>query len=186
MQGHIAYPHLAKNPVHLVAPALAELVGIDWDRGNAHFQPTCWQVSNIHAGTGAGNVIPGEVVVDFNFRFSTQSTPESLKARVDAAAANARPPASSSPGRSAASRSSRRPASSATRWPLRSASMPASPAAVHHRRHLRRPLHREDLPQLIEFGPVNESIHKIDECVEVASLEPLKNIYRGALERCST
>ena len=80
VQGHIAYPQLAKNPIHLVAPALAELVGIDWDRGNAHFPPTSWQVSNIHAGTGAGNVIPGELVVDFNFRFSTESTPESLKA----------------------------------------------------------------------------------------------------------
>ncbi|MFT4266791.1 MAG: succinyl-diaminopimelate desuccinylase, partial [Xenophilus sp.] len=84
VQGHIAYPHLAKNPVHALAPALAELVAINaaggWDAGNAFFQPTSWQVSNIHAGTGAGNVIPGTAVVDFNFRFSTESTPESLQA----------------------------------------------------------------------------------------------------------
>ncbi|HEY4069329.1 MAG TPA: succinyl-diaminopimelate desuccinylase, partial [Burkholderiaceae bacterium] len=84
VQGHIAYPHLAKNPIHAVAPALAELVATTWDRGNDYFPPTSWQVSNIHAGTGAGNVIPGFAVIDFNFRFSTESTPESLKARVHA------------------------------------------------------------------------------------------------------
>ncbi|HEV7915730.1 MAG TPA: succinyl-diaminopimelate desuccinylase, partial [Albitalea sp.] len=82
VQGHIAYPQLAKNPIHLAAPALTELVAIDWDRGNAYFPPTCWQMSNIHGGTGASNVIPGELVIDFNFRFSTESTPESLKQRV--------------------------------------------------------------------------------------------------------
>src|SRR4029078_6829003 len=84
VQGHIAYPQLAKNPIHLAAPLLAELVGVEWDRGNAHFPPTSWQMSNIHAGTGAGNVIPGELVVDFNFRFSTESTPASLRSRLEA------------------------------------------------------------------------------------------------------
>src|SRR5204862_6628305 len=84
VQGHIAYPQLAKNPIHSAAPALAELVATEWDRGNAYFPPTSWQVSNIHGGTGAANVIPGEVVIDFNFRYSTESTPESLKARVQA------------------------------------------------------------------------------------------------------
>ena len=79
VQGHIAYPHLARNPIHLLAPALAELVAIRWDEGNDFFPPTSWQVSNIHGGTGATNVIPGEVVVDFNFRFCTESTPESLQ-----------------------------------------------------------------------------------------------------------
>src|SRR5450759_1500736 len=82
VQGHIAYPQRAKNPIHLAAPALAELVGIEWDRGNAFFQPTSWQVSNIHGGTGASNVIPGAVVIDFNFRFSTESTPETLQSRL--------------------------------------------------------------------------------------------------------
>src|SRR5574339_55728 len=84
IQGHVAYPHLAKNPVHLLAPALAELARTEWDKGNESFPPTTWQVSNIHAGTGAGNVIPGAVVVDFNFRFSTESTPAALKQRVPA------------------------------------------------------------------------------------------------------
>src|SRR5450830_1699129 len=82
VQGHIAYPHLAKNPIHLVAPALAELVGVEWDRGNAFFPPTTWQISNIHAGTGASNVIPGELSVLFNLRFSTASTPAELRRRV--------------------------------------------------------------------------------------------------------
>jgi len=84
VQGHIAYPQLAQNPIHLAAPLLAELVAVEWDRGNAHFPPTSWQMSNIHAGTGAGNVIPGELVVDFNFRFSTESTPASLRERFEA------------------------------------------------------------------------------------------------------
>ncbi|MFZ3220494.1 MAG: succinyl-diaminopimelate desuccinylase, partial [Rhodoferax sp.] len=82
VQGHIAYPHLAKNPIHLLAPALAELVTIEWDKGNDFFPPTTWQVSNVHGGTGASNIIPGAVVVDFNFRFSTESTPESLQTRL--------------------------------------------------------------------------------------------------------
>jgi len=84
VQGHIAYPQLASNPIHLFAPALAELSSITWDAGNDFFQPTSWQVSNIHAGTGANNVIPGQVVVDFNFRFSTESTAEELKQRLEA------------------------------------------------------------------------------------------------------
>lgn len=82
VQGHVAYPQLAKNPIHLAAPALAELAAIRWDAGNEYFPPTTWQISNIHGGTGATNVIPGELVVDFNFRFSTASTPGGLKQRV--------------------------------------------------------------------------------------------------------
>ncbi|MDP4590473.1 MAG: peptidase dimerization domain-containing protein, partial [Burkholderiaceae bacterium] len=81
-QGHVAYPHLAKNPVHLFAPALAVLTQIAWDNGNEYFPPTTMQVSNYHSGTGASNVVPGQAVIDFNFRFSTASTPESLKQRV--------------------------------------------------------------------------------------------------------
>jgi succinyl-diaminopimelate desuccinylase len=84
IQGHIAYPQLARNPIHQVAPALAELVATEWDRGNEFFPPTSWQVSNIHGGTGASNVIPGAVVIDFNFRFCTESTPEGLQQRVKA------------------------------------------------------------------------------------------------------
>ena len=84
IQGHIAYPQLARNPIHDFAPALAELTTTRWDEGNAFFLPTCWQVSNIHAGAGVGNVIPGELVVDCNFRFSTESTAQSLKQRFTA------------------------------------------------------------------------------------------------------
>jgi succinyl-diaminopimelate desuccinylase len=81
-QGHVAYPHLAENPVHRVAPALAELAATEWDRGNAHFPPTTFQVSNIRAGTGASNVIPGTLHLDFNLRFSTESSADSLKSRI--------------------------------------------------------------------------------------------------------
>src|SRR6266850_2608768 len=84
VQGHVAYPHLVKNPIHLLAPALAELARTQWDQGNESFPPTSFQVSNIHAGTGAGNVVPGSVEVDFNFRFSTASSDASLKERVEA------------------------------------------------------------------------------------------------------
>src|SRR5204863_218873 len=84
VQGHVAYPHLVKNPIHLLAPALAELARTPWDKGNESFPPTSFQVSNIHAGTGAGNVVPGTVEVDFNFRFSTESTDLSLRKRVEA------------------------------------------------------------------------------------------------------
>jgi succinyl-diaminopimelate desuccinylase len=84
VQGHVAYPHLVKNPIHLLAPALAELARTQWDKGNESFPPTSFQVSNIHAGTGAGNVVPGSVEVDFNFRFSTESTDATLRQRVEA------------------------------------------------------------------------------------------------------
>src|SRR5882672_8253622 len=83
IQGHVAYPQLVKNPIHLLAAALAELVRTQWDQGNERFPPTNFQVSNIHAGTGAGNVVPGTVEVDFNFRFSTESTDASLRSRVE-------------------------------------------------------------------------------------------------------
>src|SRR5256885_3243735 len=84
VQGHVAYPHSVKNPIHLLAPALAELVRTQWDQGSESFPPTSFQVSNIHAGTGACNVVPGSVAVDFNFRFSTESTEASLRQRVEA------------------------------------------------------------------------------------------------------
>src|SRR6185295_16451405 len=84
VQGHVAYPHLVKNPIHLLAPALAELARTQWDKGNDSFPPTSFQASNIHAGTGAANVVPGSVEVDFNFRFSTVSSEASLRERVEA------------------------------------------------------------------------------------------------------
>ncbi len=79
IQGHIAYPHLVKNPIHLVAPAIAELAATEWDKGNEYFPPTSWQISNMHGGTGATNVVPGTVEILFNFRHSTASTTDSLK-----------------------------------------------------------------------------------------------------------
>ena len=183
VQGHIAYPHLAKNPVHLFAPALAELVATEWDRGNEFFQPTSWQVSNIHGGTGASNVIPGELVVDFNFRFSTESSAEGLKQRLEAVL-------------------EKHELEYALQWTLGGEPFLTTPGelvqavrgAIAAETGLTTELSTTGgtsdgrfiakmCPQLIEFGPINASIHKIDEHVLVSSLDPLKNIYKGVLER---
>jgi succinyl-diaminopimelate desuccinylase len=183
IQGHIAYPQLARNPVHQLAPALAELVATEWDRGNTYFPPTSWQVSNIHAGTGAGNVIPGEVIVDFNFRFSTESTPESLKQRVAAvldrhglefaiAWTLGGEPFLTPVGSLSAALSDAIRAETGVTTEL------STTGGTSDGRFI-----AKICPQVIEFGPLNASIHKIDEWVEVASLEPLKAIYRGVLER---
>ena len=186
VQGHIAYPHLAKNPIHSLAPALAELVAMRWDEGNAYFPPTSWQVSNLHAGTGAGNVIPGDAVVDFNFRFSTESTPASLKERVHAVL-------------------DRHGLKYELAWTLGGEPFltpvgdlsEALTAAIRAQTGLATELSTTGgtsdgrfiakiCPQVIEFGPLNATIHKIDERVEVASLDPLKNIYRDTLVRLLT
>ena len=183
IQGHIAYPQLARNPIHQFAPALAELVATEWDRGNAYFPPTSWQVSNIHAGTGAGNVIPGEVVVDFNFRFSTESTPEALKQRVQAvldrhglefslAWTLGGEPFLTPVGTLSAALGDAIRAETGVTTEL------STTGGTSDGRFI-----AKVCPQVIEFGPLNASIHKIDEWVEVASLDPLKNIYRGVLER---
>ena len=186
VQGHIAYPHLAKNPIHLVAPALAELVAARWDEGNAYFPPTSWQVSNIHAGTGVGNVIPGDATIDFNFRFSTESTPASLRARVhevldrhglkyDLAWTLGGEPfltpigdLSEALGAAILTETGIAPELSTT-------------GGTSDGRFI-----AKICPQVIEFGPLNGTIHKIDERVEVASLDPLKNIYRDTLVRLLT
>ena len=183
VQGHIAYPQLAENPIHAAAPILAELVQVEWDRGNAHFLPTSWQMSNIRAGTGAGNVIPGELVVDFNFRFSTESTPDGLKSRLEAIVARhgARfdiawtlggepfltPPGALSEALTAAIRSH---AGIETRL--------STTGGTSDGRFISR-----ICKEVVELGPVNESIHKIDECVDIASLDVLKNVYRATLEQ---
>ena len=183
VQGHIAYPQLAKNPIHGAVPALAELVATEWDRGNRYFPATSWQVSNIHAGTGATNVIPGEIVIDFNFRFCTESTPSSLKTRVEDVLR-------------------RHGLDFEIAWTLGGEPFltpvgtlsDALGAAILAETGVATELSTTGgtsdgrfiakiCPQVIECGPVNATIHKIDESVEVASLEPLKNIYRGALER---
>ncbi|MEJ8823345.1 succinyl-diaminopimelate desuccinylase [Variovorax humicola] len=187
VQGHIAYPHLAKNPVHAIAPALAELVAINttggWDAGNAHFQPTSWQISNFHAGTGASNVIPGAAVIDFNFRFSTESTPESLQKKVHAVL-------------------DAHGLDYKLDWTVGGLPFLTQPAelvravqqAIHDETGIETELSTSGgtsdarfiakiCKQVIELGPVNASIHKIDEHIAVDSIEPLKNIYRRTLEK---
>ena len=183
VQGHIAYPQLAKNPIHTLAPALAELAAMVWDQGNAHFPPTSWQVSNLHAGTGASNVIPGEAVVDFNFRFSTASTPESLQQRLEAVLQRhgveyrldwtlGGRPFLTEPG------------------DLTAALSDAIDAATGRRPELSTTGGTSDgrfiatiCPQVVECGPVNATIHQIDENVAVADIAPLADIYQGVLER---
>jgi len=183
VQGHIAYPHLAKNPIHLFAPALAELVATEWDKGNAFFPATSWQVSNIHGGTGASNVIPGDLVVDFNFRFCTESTPESLQQRLQALL-------------------DRHQLEYDLKWTLGGQPFLTTPGtlvdavrgAIQAETGLETELSTTGgtsdgrfiakiCPQVIEFGPLNATIHKINENVPVDCLDPLKNIYKGVLER---
>ncbi|WER47363.1 succinyl-diaminopimelate desuccinylase [Cupriavidus sp. WKF15] len=183
VQCHIAYPHLGRNPIHEAAPALAELAAEVWDQGNEYFPPTSWQMSNIHGGTGATNVIPGHVTIDFNFRFSTASTPEGLKSRVHAIL-------------------DQHKLEYTLDWTLggepfltpRGELSDALSAAIEAETGVKTELSTTGgtsdgrfiakiCPQVIEFGPPNATIHKIDENVEVRFIEPLKNVYRGVLER---
>ena len=186
IQGHIAYPHLAKNPIHLAAPALAALAAEVWDAGNDFFQPTSFQISNIHGGTGVSNVIPGTVVVDFNFRFCTESTPEDLQRRVAAVLAlhGLLPDA----GYDLAWTLGGRPFLTAP-----GTLVDAVRDAIHGETGINTQLSTtggtsdgrfiaQVCPQVIELGPPNATIHKINECVAVADIEPLKNIYRRTLE----
>tara|TARA_Y100000296_G_scaffold62170_1_gene72149 strand:+ start:3803 stop:4936 length:1134 start_codon:yes stop_codon:yes gene_type:complete len=182
IQGHIAYPQLARNPIHQAAPALAELVAEQWDAGNEYYLPTSWQISNIHGGTGASNVIPGEVVIDFNFRFSTASTVEGLQQRVHAIL-------------------DKHGLEYDLKWTVgglpfltpRGDLSDALSKAIKDETGLDTELSTTGgtsdgrfiariCPQVIEFGPPNDSIHKIDEHIEVRYIDPLKNIYRKTLE----
>lgn len=188
VQGHIAYPHLAKNPVHAFAPALAELVAINaaggWDAApNPYFQPTSWQISNIHAGTGASNVIPGSAVVDFNFRFSTEATPESLQARVKAVLdahgldytlswTVGGLPFLTPPGELVAA------VQQAIRDETGIETELSTSGGTSDARFI-----AKICRQVVELGPVNASIHKIDEHIAVAEIEQLKNIYQRTLDR---
>ncbi len=182
VQGHIAYPQLAQNPIHLLAPALAELVAIEWDQGNAFFPPTSWQVSNIHAGTGASNVIPGECVVDFNFRFCTESTPTQLQDRLTAVLHKHQLqfdlqwtigglPFLTTPGDLVGA------VQTAILDEVGIATELSTTGGTSDGRFI-----AQVCPQVIELGPPNATIHKINECVAVADLEPLKNIYRRVLQ----
>jgi succinyl-diaminopimelate desuccinylase len=186
VQGHVAYPHLARNPIHLLAPALSELAATEWDRGNASFPPTTWQASNIHAGTGATNVIPNECVLDFNFRFCTESTPESLQERLMAVldrhglqyriqwVVGGRPFLTGS--------SSDNNLIDTVRAAVREESGIEAELSTSGGTSDGRFI-AEICPQVIELGPPGPSIHKIDEYVPVAEIEPLKNIYRRVLLR---
>jgi succinyl-diaminopimelate desuccinylase len=189
IQGHIAYPHLAKNPIHLAAPALADLAATPWDAGNAFFPPTSWQVSNIHGGTGASNVIPGTVVIDFNFRFSTESTPEALQQRV--AEILSRHSLQAGSGYDLAWTLGGRPFLTPS-----GTLVEAVRAAIFEEAGITPALSptggtsagrflAQVCPQVIELGPPNATIHKIDEHVAVADIEPLKNIYRRTLDKLS-
>jgi len=183
VQGHIAYPHLARNPIHLAAPALTTLVNEVWDQGNEYFPPTTWQMSNIHAGTGATNVIPGHVTIDFNFRFSTASTPEGLKSRVLAILDQhgleytldwtlGGEPFLTPRGDLSEALSAAIAAETGVTTDL------STTGGTSDGRFI-----AKICPQVIEFGPPNASIHKIDEHVEVRFIDPLKNVYLGVLER---
>lgn len=181
IQGHIAYPHLARNPIHQMADALAALTTIEWDRGNRFFPPTSFQVSNVHSGTGATNVIPGEAIVDFNFRFSTESSVESLKERVHAVldqrglqyqlawTLGGRPFLTPEGSLSAALTAAIR-AVTGVETELSTAGGTSDGRFIS-----------AICPQTIEFGPISASIHKIDERVRIADIEPLKNVYRQTL-----
>ena len=185
VQGHIAYPHLAKNPIHMAAPALAELAACVWDEGNEFFPPTTWQISNIHGGTGASNVIPGHVDIAFNFRFATSSTPESLKERVATVLANnglraghdydiawtlgARPFLTGSGALVDASLT-------AIREQLGITAELSTTGGTSDGRFI-----AQICPQVVEIGPLNATIHKIDECVAIADLARLSAVYRTIL-----
>ncbi len=181
VQGHVAYPHLADNPIHRFAPALAELASVSWDAGNAHFPPTTWQVSNIHAGTGAGNIIPGECVVDFNFRFSTESTVDGLKQRLTEVLERHQlrfelqwtlggEPFLTPKGRllDTVTQSIQAVTGLATEV--------STTGGTSDGRFI-----AKICPEVIELGPPNASIHKVNENVVVADIEPLTAIYHQVL-----
>jgi succinyl-diaminopimelate desuccinylase len=182
VQGHVAYPHLARNPVHLAAPALAELAAETWDQGNAHFPPTTFQISNIRAGTGALNVVPGTCEVEFNLRFAPVSTAGGLMQRIEQmlrrhgldfeiAWTVGAQPFLTEPGRLSEALSAAIELTTGRRPQL------STTGGTSDGRFI-----ATVCPQVVEFGPPNATIHKVDECIRVADLEPLKDIYRRTLE----
>ncbi|AYO39267.1 succinyl-diaminopimelate desuccinylase [Serratia sp. P2ACOL2] len=183
IQGHVAYPHLADNPVHRAMPALNELVAIEWDRGNEFFPPTSMQIANVQAGTGSNNVIPGEMFVQFNFRFSTESTDATIKQRVEELL-------------------ERHQLNYSIEWRLsgqpfltaRGALVDAVVNAVEHYSELTPQLLTtggtsdgrfiaQMGAQVVELGPVNATIHKVNECVHAADLQLLSRMYQRIMEQ---
>lgn len=186
IQGHIAYPHLVRNPIHQAAPAIAELAAIEWDQGNEYFPPTSWQISNIHGGTGATNVVPGSVEIRFNFRHSTASTKEELKTRVHQVLDK------HNLEYDLDWEESGRPYLTP-----RGSLVEAISAAIREVTGLDTELSTtggtsdgrfiaDICAQVVEFGPMNASIHKLNENVPVAALEPLRAIYQKTLEKLLT
>jgi succinyl-diaminopimelate desuccinylase len=182
VQGHVAYPQRARNPVHQFAPALAELAATEWDQGNEYYPPTTWQVSNMHAGAGALNIIPGSVKVDFNWRFSTESTPASLQKRTLAIL-------------------DKHGLDYAIEWVVagkpfltpRGTLVSAMSAAVERVSGVTPEINCtggtsdgrfiiDICDEVVEFGPVNRSIHKVNEAVALDEIEPLADVYRLAIE----
>ena len=187
VQGHIAYPHLVKNPIHLVAPAIKDLVETTWDNGNQYFPPTSWQISNMNGGTGATNVVPGEVEILFNFRFCPEvdgqgSTEQNLKQRVHAILDkhglnydlewDYSPPYVTPPGELV------KAISEAIQQAYGVTPELSTTGGTSDGRFI-----ANICPQVIEFGPLNATIHKLNECVGVADIEPLKDTYRITLEK---
>jgi succinyl-diaminopimelate desuccinylase len=183
VQAHIAYPHLGKNPVHMVAPALAELAATEWDKGNESFPPTTWQISNIHAGTGADNVTPNDVEIKFNFRFGTASTADSLKQRVDAALDRHKLEYQLDWTLSAAPYLTPRgklvdALSAAIRDVTGAAPEVSTTGGTSDGRFI-----AGICNEVVEFGPVNATIHKLNEHIDLAAIEPLREIYLRLLVR---
>jgi succinyl-diaminopimelate desuccinylase len=180
-QGHIAYPHQAINPIHRFAPALAELAQIRWDDGNVYFPPTTWQVSNVNSGTGATNVIPGELRALFNFRFGSVSSPEDLKSRLEAVLEKHEldysiewtlggEPYLTEPGTLCETVS--KVISKVTGITTELSTTGGTSDGRFIAKHCR---------EVIEFGPVNDTIHQIDERIPMADLEPLASIYEQSI-----
>jgi succinyl-diaminopimelate desuccinylase len=181
VQGHVAYPHLARNPIHEIAASIAELAQVEWDRGNEYFPPTTWQVSNMNAGTGAGNVIPGTVHLRFNFRFSTASSVESLQTRVHGIldkngvqydlnwSYDGRPFITGKGDLvDAVARAIKKETGIETEL--------STTGGTSDGRFI-----ADICPQVVEVGPTNATIHKINECIRIEDLEPLPRIYRQIL-----
>jgi len=183
VQGHVAYPQLARNPIHLAAPVIAELAATRWDEGDAYFPPTSWQVSNIHAGTGATNVIPGTLELDFNFRYAPVHTREDLERAFLAILA-----------RHGLDHEIRWTGSGKPYLTARGQLVDVAGAAIREVCGIVPELSctggtsdgrfiADICAEVVELGPVNATIHKLNERVAVADLEPLAAIYRGILER---
>lgn len=186
VQGHVAYPHLAKNPIHMVAPALDELANTEWDKGNHSFPPTSFQVSNIHAGTGAGNVIPGTCEVLFNFRFSTEVTDKQLIERVEGIFAkhqldvdinwtfNGQPFLTDEGELVKATQDAIRDTTGIT-------TTLSTSGGTSDARFI-----APTGAQVVELGPINATIHQVDECVKASDLEQLVDIYHAILVKLLT